>query len=77
MSLVEVLLLCILIILIITFHYNASSSGRYMKLFDIIVHRPTKYAERKTVILCKAGYCKGKTGIQKVKGKIKGVKHGI
>ena len=76
MSLTELLLLGILIMLIVLFHYNASSYGRYAKLFDYIVHRPTKYTERKTVVLCKAGVCKGRVGYHRVKDKIKGVKHG-
>ncbi len=76
MSLIELLLLGILIMLIVLFHYNASVHGRYAKLFDILVHRPTKYAERKTVVLCKAGFCKGKVNYCRVKDKIREVKHG-
>ena len=57
----DLLLLGILIMMIVNFHYHASSSGRYMKVFDFCIHRPTKYTERKTVGLCYKGY-------QKVKG---------
>ncbi len=47
----DLLLLGILIVLLLIFHNNASSSGRYMKLYDILVHRITKYIERKIVSL--------------------------
>ncbi len=60
MNLIELLLLGILIMQVLSFHRSASSSGRYMKLFDIIFHRPTKYMERKTVVLCKTALSKGK-----------------
>ena len=46
---IELLLLGILIMQIMTFHSNASSAGRYMKVFDFFIHRPTKYTERKTI----------------------------
>ena len=39
----DLLLLGILIMLILSFHYNTVSSGRYMKLYDILVHRIIKY----------------------------------
>ena len=45
----DLLLLGILIMLIISFHYNTSSSGRYMKLYDILTHRVPKYLKRESV----------------------------
>ncbi len=44
---IEFLLLCILLMQVLTFHYNASGSGRYMKLYDILSHRIIKYLGRK------------------------------
>lgn len=65
MSLIEILLLGILIMQMFIFHSNASGSGRYMKLFDFIVHRPTQYTERKTVVLSKKALSKGSAFISK------------
>lgn len=53
MSLIEILLLGILIMQIITFHTKADSYGRYMKLYDIFMHRCPKYLRHKTCVLCK------------------------
>ena len=63
----DLLLLGILIMQVIIFHNYASGSGRYMKLYDILSHRLPKHLGRKTVVLSKAGYSKGKIGVQKVK----------
>ena len=62
---IELLLLGILIMLMLLFHSNASASGRYAKVFDFIVHRPTKYVEHKATDLCK------KT-LTKIGGKLNG-----
>ena len=81
---IELLLLGILIMQIITFHYNASSSGRYMKYYDLIVHQLNRYLRHKAVVLSCKGYSKGKVicceaivkgkeQYHKVKDKIKGV----
>ena len=61
MNLIELLLLCILIMQIVTFHSTADKFGRYAKLFDTFVHRPTKYFESKIGRFCKAALSKGKT----------------
>ncbi len=56
MSLTEVLLLGILIMQVIRFHYGASSSGRYMKYYDAVAHRLTKYLGQKTkTVTCSSG----------------------
>lgn len=68
MNLTELLLLGILIMQVISFHTKASPSGRYAKLFDRIIHRPTKYVEHKICVLCSASLSKGKTYYQKGKG---------
>lgn len=47
----DILLLGILIMQIITFHYNSISSGRYMKYYDAVTHRLTKYLRREVVSL--------------------------
>ena len=70
---IKLLLLGILIMQIITFHYNTVSSGRYMKVYDILSHRLPKYLTRKTVEVCCNGYSKGKESYHKVKDKIKEV----
>lgn len=59
---IELLLLGILIMLMLLFHYNASVHGRYAKVFDFIIHRPTKYCECKTISLCKKAISKVKGG---------------
>ena len=68
---IELLLLCILIMQIFIFHSTADKLGRYAKLFNTLIHRPTKYMERKAVVLCCKGYSKGKENYQKVKDKLK------
>lgn len=45
----DILLLGILIMLIIMFHNNASSGGRYMKLYDLLMHRCPKYMKCKVI----------------------------
>ncbi|KKM15292.1 hypothetical protein LCGC14_1697540 [marine sediment metagenome] len=45
----DLLLLGILIMQVIIFHNNAPSSGRYMKLYDILTHRVPKYLNEKFV----------------------------
>ena len=47
---IELLLLGILIMQVLTFHYNTIGSGRYMKYYDAIVHRLTRYLTRKTIV---------------------------
>ena len=54
----DILLLGILIMLIISFHNKADSSGRYMKLYDILMHRCPKYMKHKTCVLCKKAVSK-------------------
>ena len=49
----DLLLLCILIMQVAIFHSTASSSGRYAKAFDFIIHRPSKYIERGLVSGCR------------------------
>ena len=49
---IELLLLGILIMQVLTFHYNTVSSGRYMKWYDAIVHRLTRYLGWKTKAVC-------------------------
>ncbi len=57
MSLTEILLLGILIMQVIIFHYGASSSGRYMKCYDAIAHRLIKYLGQKTkTTRCSSGH---------------------
>lgn len=56
----DLLLLGILIMQIITFHYNASGSGRYMKYYDLIAHQLNRYLRRKAWLGCCKGYSKGK-----------------
>lgn len=67
----DLLLLGILIMLIINFHYNANAHGRYAKLFNFVVHRPAKYTERKSIIITKSSYHKLRQGghICHIKGK--------
>lgn len=65
----DLLLLGILIMLIISFHYNTSSSGRYMKFYDILVHRLPKYLRKKTACECKIAFYVGKANYRKVKDK--------
>lgn len=65
----DLLLLGILIMLIISFHYNASSSGRYMKYYDILRHKLPRYIGRKTVCECKIAFYEGKAYYRKVKDK--------
>ena len=56
MSLTEILLSGILIMLVIIFHYNTSSSGRYMRYYDAVAHRLTKYLGQKTkAVTCSSG----------------------
>lgn len=62
---IELLLLGILIMQLISFHSTASSSGRYMRAYDALTHRLTKYMKDKTVNLCK------KTST-KIRGKLNG-----
>ena len=50
----DLLLLGILIMQIIAFHNKADSYGRYMKLYDIFMHRLPKYSVCKTVVVCKS-----------------------
>ena len=72
---IELLLLGILIMQVIIFHNHAPGSGLYMKLYDILSHRLPKYLGGKTVILGKIGVSQGKVNYQKVRDKIKEVKH--
>ena len=64
---IELLLLGILIMQIVTFHSTADKFGRYAKMFETLIHRPTKYLEQNIIFLCKLS----KLNYQKVKGKIK------
>ena len=66
---IELLLLGILIMQILTFHYNTATSGRYMKYYDILVHRFPKYSRQKTVILGKKAISKGKETYYKARHK--------
>ncbi len=49
----DLLLLGILIMQVVIFHSHASGSGRYAKVFDFIIHRPSKYIERGLVTGCR------------------------
>ncbi len=55
----DILLTGILIMMIINFHYNCDGGGRYAKLFDFFIHRPTKYLER--------GACKCASKLRRIK----------